>query len=97
MFITPTRATTQPKKLFQDEAEPSVQGNSKGQVNSPNVISDGKFQCDECEKEFILKAECTEHKQKDHQQECASDEEEEIALADLAEDAKDDIIANELE
>ena len=35
LFITPTRASTQPKKLFQDEAEPSVQGNSKGQINFP--------------------------------------------------------------
>ena len=62
LFITPTRASTQPKKLFQDEAEPSVQGNSKGQINSQKVMSDAKFQCDECEKEFPLKAECNEHK-----------------------------------
>ena len=97
LFLTPTRVATQPKKLFQGEAEPSVQGNSKGQVNSPIVISEGMFKCDECEKEFPRKKECTEHKQKDHKQGCEISEGEDIVMYELAEDAEDALIANELE
>ena len=72
LFITPTRAQTQPKKLFQVEEEPSVQGNSNPQVNSPRVFSVGKLKCDECEQEFTFKEDCTEQKRKDHQQDLAS-------------------------
>ena len=35
-----------------DMATPSTQGNSKGLINSPKVVSGGFFQCNECTYEF---------------------------------------------
>ena len=35
--------------------EPRTQGNSKGQVNSPKVLSDGKYQCNHCNNEYPTK------------------------------------------
>ena len=42
MFSTP-RVAAKPKKLFTGDEAPATQGNSKGQVNDPKVVSEAVF------------------------------------------------------
>jgi hypothetical protein len=54
--------------LFTDETQPSTQGNSAGQVNSPKVVSVGRFICDICDKDFDTSQHMNNHKQESHDQ-----------------------------
>ena len=72
--------------LFNDEELPSTQGNSAGQVNSPKIVSEARFLCDECETVSATKVELTNHKKEVHEK---SSEEN-----DITENA---VIASELE
>ena len=50
--LSPMAATA--RTLFNNvdrEIQPSTQGNSAGQVNSPKVVSEGRFQCGACPQE----------------------------------------------
>ena len=40
---------------------PSVQGNSKGQINYPSVLSEGRHQCGKCEEPFSTRDEVLKH------------------------------------
>ena len=40
---------------------PSTQGDSSGRVNSPKVVTEGTFQCNECSEEFRMKVELLRH------------------------------------
>jgi hypothetical protein len=46
----------------------STQGNSRGQVNNPKVVSDGTFICGVCNKRFATQEEVTNHKRDAHDQ-----------------------------
>ena len=56
-----------------DIGTPSTQGTSDGSVNSPKVMSDGFFQCDECTYEFTIKEELLKHKLEKHESPKASE------------------------
>ena len=51
------------RALFQndEEIQPSTQGNSAGAVNSPKVVSEGRFQCGLCEAECTSTSNMREH------------------------------------
>ena len=56
------------RALFQTEEEiqPSTQGTIAGAVNSPKVVTEGRFQCGTCGKEFTSRAHMTEHMTKSY-------------------------------
>ena len=56
-----------------DMATPSTQGNSKGLINSPKVVSGAFFQCNECTYEFTIKEELVKHKIEKHEKGKAAD------------------------
>ena len=47
--------------------EPRTQGNSKGQENSPKVLSDGTYQCNHCNNEYPTKNELDIHRNDNHE------------------------------
>ena len=51
--------------LFNGETQPSTQGNSAGQINSPEVVSVG---CGICDKDFETSQHAIDHKQESHDQ-----------------------------
>ena len=53
-------------RVLFNEVEPAVQGNSAGQVNSPQVVSEGRYICDVCEKDFGNMDSVNSHKKEDH-------------------------------
>ena len=53
--------------LFNDDGEPSTQGNSSGQVNSPKVSSVGQYICDICDNYFDSKSNIDDHKNNEHE------------------------------
>ena len=57
------------RALFQndEEVQPSTQGNSAGAVNSPKVVSEGRFQCGLCEEEYTSTDNMRNHMTKHHQ------------------------------
>ena len=55
--------------LFSDESQPSTQGNSHGDVNSPKVVSEGQYICGICEKVFESERLVNNHKKDSHVQE----------------------------
>ena len=71
--------------LFND-VEPAVQGNSAGQVNSPKVVSEGRYICDVCEKDFGNMDSVNSQKKEDHP-----------ANSDKCEITENAMIAEELE
>ena len=78
------------RALFTDEAQPSTQGNSAGQVNSPKVTSEGRFLYDICEKHFGAKEDLTIHKEEIYRKD-------DIDLEEIAEFSEDAMRAKELE
>ena len=58
--------------LFDESGEPSTQGNSAGQVNSPKVISTVSFQCGYCELPFDTNDKAILHMKEDHTNKAAS-------------------------
>ena len=55
--------------LFSTQAvqeTPSVQGNSRGQINFPSVLTEGRHHCGKCEKEFSTRDEVLEHMDTEH-------------------------------
>ena len=44
-----------------DRILPSTQGDSNGRVNSPKVVTEGTFQCNECPEEYERKSELMKH------------------------------------
>ena len=52
--------------LFNDEGEPSTQGNSVGQVNSQKVSSGGQYICGICDDYFESKSNVDDHKNNEH-------------------------------
>ena len=51
--------------LFGAEPEEAVQGNSAGQVTSPEVRSEARFMCGNCDKTFRTQVELTKHKEEE--------------------------------
>ena len=45
----------------ENEEEERTQGNSRGEINSPKVVSKGRFVCNVCDQEFISKEETMRH------------------------------------
>ena len=103
-------STTNPARvLFDDDVQaaddvpaekPRTQGNSKGQVNSPKVVSDGTYQCNECNNEYSTKNELDIHKNDNHEsahaQEDALEEVDDHELRQVGEETEHEI-AQELE
>ena len=58
--------TSDPARILFRESEPSTQGNSKGQVNSPKISSAGQYICDVCDNYFESKKNVDDHKIKEH-------------------------------
>ena len=58
--------TSDSARVLFKESEPSTQGNSLGQVNSPKVTSDGQYICNVCDNYFESKKNIDEHKNKEH-------------------------------
>ena len=61
--------TSTARTLFggQDAPEtPSVQGNSRGQINFPSVLTEGRFQCGKCEEQFSSRDEVMNHMDSKH-------------------------------
>ena len=56
--FSPVAAST--RVLFAPET-PSAQGNSKGQVNMPSVMTEGRFQCGRCNEQFETRDEVKSH------------------------------------
>ena len=79
-----------PVALFTETPGPAVQGNSKGQVNSPLVLSEAKFVCQVCDADFDNKDDLNEHIAIQHGQE-------NMELMEVLEDTEDALIAKELE
>ena len=65
MFSTP-KALNPQKRLFASVPNLSVQGNSAGQVNDPEVMSEGSFICGICDKRFTEEGEMKNHKDDAH-------------------------------
>ena len=60
--LSPMAATA--RTLFHNvdkDTGPSTQGNNKGDVNSPKVVTDGRFQCNNCPEECLSKNELDNH------------------------------------
>ena len=55
-----------PARILFNESDPSTQGNSKGQVNSPKVTTCGQYICNICDNYFESKQDIDEHKKKEH-------------------------------
>ena len=55
-----------PARILFNESDPSTQGNSKGQVNSPKVTTCGQYICNVCDNYFESKQDIDEHKKKEH-------------------------------
>ena len=76
-------------RLREDGENPSTQGNSKGQVNSPKVVSAARFVCSSCDKDYPTKAEVIDHMAHGHSQENAvstdQDEDDEEGLVETCE------------
>ena len=51
--------------LFGAEAEEAVQGNSAGQVTIPEVRSEARFICGNCDKTFRTQVELNKHKEEE--------------------------------
>ena len=70
-------STTNPARVLFDEhvqaddneqaEEPRTQGNSKGQVNSPKVMSNATYQCNDCNNEYLTKNELDIHRNDNHE------------------------------
>ena len=60
---------TSARVLFDDANVPSVQGHSKGQINSPKVISDASFICGKCGKHFATQAVMDKHMEEENEDE----------------------------
>ena len=70
-------STTNPARvLFDDNVqadddgqaeEPRTQGNSKGQVNSPKVVSHATYQCNDCTNEYSTKIQLDKHRNDNHE------------------------------
>ena len=80
-------SATSERVLFSDDNGPSVQGNSTGQVSSPNVLSAPAYICGNCDKQFE-----TEEKIKKHKKEEDDDQE----LLNAVKEAEDLYIALQL-
>ena len=50
----------------EDISQPSTQGDSNGTVNSPKVVTEGRFLCDECQFDSGMKVELEKHKSEQH-------------------------------
>ena len=55
------------RTFFDEEDEPSTQGNSAGQFNSPKVSSAGQYICGLCDNNFDSKSKVDDHKSKEHE------------------------------
>ena len=63
--FSPIATTT--RVLFDSSSEtPSVQGNSKGQVNYPNIVSEGTIQCGQCPEIFRNRDNVKKHMDEEH-------------------------------
>ena len=61
--------TSSARVLFEDSAlaeQQSTQGYSKGEVNSPKVVTGATYQCNKCSNEYPTKEELIEHMSDDH-------------------------------
>ena len=58
-------------RIREDGDDSSVQGNSKGEVNSPKVLSVARYACSSCQKDYPKKAEVLKHIADDHSPENA--------------------------
>ena len=65
LFSTPKALKTQ-KRLFTSVPNLSVQGNSAGQVNDPELMSEGSFICGVCDKRFTEEGEMNNHRDDAH-------------------------------
>ena len=66
------------------DANQSTQGNSHGQINSPKVVSEGRFVCSTCDKNYPKKDEVLKHIADDHG-----------TVAETMEDAEEDLSGDE--
>ena len=85
-----------------DTPLPSTQGGSDGSVNSPKVITEGTFQCNECPEEYSRKNDLENHKIKKHNKAQAATTNDNFLpddqdLIDVAEDKEMQDAANEEE
>ena len=87
-------STNPARVLFNDDA--ATQGNSRGEVNSPEVVSAATFVCDVCEVHVKSKDDMTKHKEEEH----SSSNDSVINTNEVEEeylgDALDDVEATEL-
>ena len=98
-------AASSAKILFQTRSEtPSIQGNSKGQVNFPKRLSEGLIICGKCPQEFSSRDEVKKHMDNKHDKEEVINDEiqmvqqnEEEILVNFMEDIEDGNIARNLE
>ena len=68
-------------RIREDGADSSIQGNSKGEVNSPKVLSLARYACSVCEKDYPKKAEVLQHIVDDHSPENAVTTDREIDMS----------------
>ena len=80
-------SATSARVLFSDGNGPSVQGNSTGQVSSPNVLSAPAYICGNCDKHFETEEEMIKHKK---------EEDEDQELLNAVKEAEDLYIALQL-
>ena len=66
------------------DANQSTQGKSHGQINSPKVVSEGRFVCSVCDKNYPKKDEVLKHIADDHG-----------TVAETMEDAEEDLTGDE--
>ena len=65
--LSPMTSTARTLFAAQDDlGTPSVQGNSRGQINFPSVLTEGVFQCGKCEEQFSLRDEVMNHMDNKH-------------------------------
>ena len=81
---------------------PSVQGNSKGQINYPSVLSERRHQCGKCEEPFSTRDEVLKHMDNEHNKAMTDQQNVKAANNDQGKDSEqggfdDDDIDEELE
>ena len=68
----------------------SIQGNSRGQINSPKVMSEGVYQCGKCPEQFRNRDEVKNHMDKEHDNAKAAETNDNLANSDKSNKNGDD-------
>ena len=76
---------------YDNRISPSTQGGSDGSVNSPKVISEGTFQCNECSEEYSSKYELNIHMTEDHNKAQAATDKEKDKSSNQSEEDDEEV------